>query len=81
MEFGGYTDFGADMVKNGRVNLGNHHVPQIRMAKYANADDILQQEQLNQARSDAAVDILLVNPPTPDGGLWIRSQHRGARQC
>ena len=26
------------------------------------------------------VDILLVNPPTPDGGIWIRSQHRVGRR-
>ena len=28
----------------------------------------------------AGVDILLVNPPTPDGGIWIRSQHRVGRR-
>jgi anaerobic magnesium-protoporphyrin IX monomethyl ester cyclase len=27
-----------------------------------------------------AVDILLVNPPTPDGGYWIRTQHRVGRR-
>ncbi len=26
------------------------------------------------------VDILLVNPPTPDGAIWIRSQHRVGRR-
>jgi anaerobic magnesium-protoporphyrin IX monomethyl ester cyclase len=26
------------------------------------------------------VDILLVNPPAPDGGIWIRSQHRVGRR-
>jgi radical SAM superfamily enzyme YgiQ (UPF0313 family) len=31
-------------------------------------------------RGEEAVDILLVNPPTPDGGLWIRSQHRVGRR-
>ncbi|MBE9473346.1 MAG: radical SAM protein, partial [Chloroflexi bacterium] len=25
-------------------------------------------------------DIMLVNPPTPDGGLWIRTQHRVGRR-
>ncbi|NLE75249.1 MAG: radical SAM protein, partial [Chloroflexi bacterium] len=28
----------------------------------------------------APVDILLVNPPSPDGGIWIRSQHRVGRR-
>jgi radical SAM superfamily enzyme YgiQ (UPF0313 family) len=27
-----------------------------------------------------AVDVLLVNPPSPDGGIWIRSQHRVGRK-
>jgi anaerobic magnesium-protoporphyrin IX monomethyl ester cyclase len=26
------------------------------------------------------VDVMLVNPPTPDGGIWIRSQHRVGRR-
>ena len=29
---------------------------------------------------EAAVDILFVNPPAPDGGIWIRSQHRVGRR-
>jgi anaerobic magnesium-protoporphyrin IX monomethyl ester cyclase len=28
----------------------------------------------------SAVDVWLVNPPTPDGGIWIRSQHRVGRR-
>lgn len=32
------------------------------------------------ARGPDAVDILLVNPPAPDGGIWIRSQHRVGRR-
>jgi radical SAM superfamily enzyme YgiQ (UPF0313 family) len=31
-------------------------------------------------RSPEAVDILFVNPPAPDGGIWIRSQHRVGRR-
>jgi len=27
-----------------------------------------------------AIDVLLVNPPAPDGGIWIRSQHRVGRR-
>ena len=27
-----------------------------------------------------ALDVLLVNPPAPDGGIWIRSQHRVGRR-
>jgi radical SAM superfamily enzyme YgiQ (UPF0313 family) len=31
-------------------------------------------------RPDYKTDILLVNPPTPDGAVWIRSQHRVGRR-
>jgi len=31
-------------------------------------------------RPEEAVDILFVNPPAPDGGIWIRSQHRVGRR-
>ena len=33
-----------------------------------------------KARPGDAVDILFVNPPAPDGGIWIRSQHRVGRR-
>jgi radical SAM superfamily enzyme YgiQ (UPF0313 family) len=33
-----------------------------------------------KARPDEAVDILFVNPPAPDRGIWIRSQHRVGRR-
>lgn len=33
-----------------------------------------------QRRSGEAVDILFVNPPAPDGDIWIRSQHRVGRR-
>jgi radical SAM superfamily enzyme YgiQ (UPF0313 family) len=32
------------------------------------------------ARPEDAVDVLLVNPPAPDRGIWIRSQHRVGRR-
>jgi radical SAM superfamily enzyme YgiQ (UPF0313 family) len=32
------------------------------------------------ARPSTAVDVLLVNPPAPDGAIWIRSQHRVGRR-
>jgi radical SAM superfamily enzyme YgiQ (UPF0313 family) len=32
------------------------------------------------ARPEEIVDILFVNPPAPDGGIWIRSQHRVGRR-
>jgi len=37
-------------------------------------------QALTPPRPAAAVDVLLVNPPAPDGGIWIRSQHRVGRR-
>ena len=37
-------------------------------------------ELLEAQRGSEAVDILFVNPPAPDGGIWIRSQHRVGRR-
>ncbi|MEW6403547.1 MAG: radical SAM protein [Chloroflexota bacterium] len=62
------------------VNLGSRQVPKLRMADFPNADAIVHEGLLAAPRSADAVDIMLVNPPTPDGGLWIRTQHRVGRR-
>ena len=62
------------------VNLGTRKVKKLPAAKFPNADQIVYQGLLSTPRSADAVDILLVNPPTPDGGLWIRTQHRVGRR-
>ena len=62
------------------VNLGSRQVPRLRMVDFPNADAIVRQGLLSASRSPDAVDIMLVNPPTPDGGLWIRTQHRVGRR-
>ena len=61
-------------------NLGTRRIAPVKMADFPNTDDIVQQGLLSAPRSPDAVDILLVNPPTPDGGLWIRTQHRVGRR-
>lgn len=63
-----------------RENLGSRTVPRLRMAEFPNADEIVRENLPAESRSANAVDILFVNPPTPDGGLWIRSQHRVGRR-
>lgn len=63
-----------------KINLGTSRIPELRMARFPNADEAVRQAVLNKPRSPDAVDILLVNPPTPDGGLWIRTQHRVGRR-
>jgi len=61
-------------------NLGTRRIPKMRLADFPNADDIVRQGLMDAQRSQEAVDILLVNPPTPDGAYWIRSQHRVGRR-
>jgi radical SAM superfamily enzyme YgiQ (UPF0313 family) len=64
-----------------RENKGARRIPPVRMADFPNADAIVRQGLLqSKQRNEKAVDILLVNPPTPDGGLWIRTQHRVGRR-
>ena len=62
------------------VNLGTRRLAKLRMADFPNADAIVREGLLAAPRSEEAVDIMLVNPPTPDGGLWIRTQHRVGRR-
>ncbi|MFO7539364.1 MAG: radical SAM protein [Chloroflexota bacterium] len=63
-----------------RANLGTRRVPKLRMADFPNADEIVFEGLLQANRPAEAVDVMLVNPPTPDGGLWIRTQHRVGRR-
>ncbi|HUF39573.1 MAG TPA: radical SAM protein [Anaerolineales bacterium] len=63
-----------------RENLGTRRVPKLPGPRFPNADEIVHQGLLESPRSPEAVDVLLVNPPTPDGGLWIRTQHRVGRR-
>ncbi len=62
------------------VNLGSRRIPRLRDANFPNADTIVRKGLLEATRSEDAVDIVLVNPPTPDGGLYIRTQHRVGRR-
>jgi radical SAM superfamily enzyme YgiQ (UPF0313 family) len=61
-------------------NLGTRRIANVKMADFPNADDIVRAGLMATPRSKEMVDILLVNPPTPDGGLWIRTQHRVGRR-
>lgn len=62
------------------VNMGSRLTPKLRMVDFPNADEIVRDGLLTASRSEEAVDIMLVNPPTPDGELWIRTQHRVGRR-
>jgi anaerobic magnesium-protoporphyrin IX monomethyl ester cyclase len=61
-------------------NKGARRIPHLRLPDFPNADEIVRSELGAAPRSPKAVEIFLVNPPTPDGGLWIRTQHRVGRR-
>jgi anaerobic magnesium-protoporphyrin IX monomethyl ester cyclase len=63
-----------------KENLGTRRIPKLKMVNFPSADEIVRQGLLETSRSTDSVDILLVNPPTPDGGYWIRTQHRVGRR-
>jgi radical SAM superfamily enzyme YgiQ (UPF0313 family) len=71
---------GSEDPKGNWVNLGTKRIPALRQAAFPDADPIVREGLLSTPRSEAVVDVLLVNPPTPDGGLWIRTQHRVGRR-
>ena len=60
------------------VNLGAGMRERVPTPCFPDADAVVR-AGLN-ARPAAAVDILFVNPPAPDGDIWIRSQHRVGRR-
>ena len=59
-------------------NLGTRDVRPLPAAKFPNADGVV--ASFERSRPEGAVDVMLVNPPSPDGGIWIRSQHRVGRR-
>jgi anaerobic magnesium-protoporphyrin IX monomethyl ester cyclase len=61
-----------------RAGLGTQPVRPLEMAKFPDAGAVIR--RLTQSRPPGAVDVLLVNPPAPDGGIWIRTQHRVGRR-
>ncbi|MCL4295943.1 MAG: radical SAM protein [Anaerolineae bacterium] len=61
------------------INLGTRPIKKMRPAEFPDISAMLQ-EPTKAKRSPEMVDVLLVNPPAPDGGIWIRSQHRVGRR-
>jgi len=62
-----------------RDNLGTRRIPPLRASNFPDAGAAVQ-TLTSSTRPSGTVDVLLVNPPTPDGGIWIRSQHRVGRR-
>lgn len=61
-----------------RHNLGTRPLTVLRPPKFPDAGAAVR--NLTHVRPPGAVDVLLVNPPSPDGGVWIRTQHRVGRR-
>lgn len=59
-------------------NLGARPIKALKSIGFPDAG--LAVRHLTKARPTTAVDVLLVNPPSPDGGIWIRTQHRVGRR-
>ena len=59
-------------------NLGTRSVKKLSQPNFPSADATLR--LIAPKRSPEAIDVLLVNPPAPDGAVWIRSQHRVGRR-
>jgi len=60
-------------------NLGTRRIPEITQPRFPQADIVVRQHAVAR-KQHSQVDVLLVNPPSPDGGIWIRSQHRVGRR-
>jgi anaerobic magnesium-protoporphyrin IX monomethyl ester cyclase len=61
-----------------RVNLGTREVKKLRPAQFPDAGAAVRHQ--THTRPPGAVDVMLVNPPSPDGAIWIRTQHRVGRR-
>src|SRR5689334_6124305 len=62
-----------------RDNLGTRRIVKLPEPRFPDADAIVRDGAIARSRT-SKVDLLLVNPPSPDGGIWIRSQHRVGRR-
>ncbi|MFN2186503.1 MAG: B12-binding domain-containing radical SAM protein, partial [Anaerolineae bacterium] len=60
-------------------NLGSRPLRSLPQADFPDVSQVLS-DLPTAARPPTAVDVLLVNPPAPDGAIWIRSQHRVGRR-
>jgi anaerobic magnesium-protoporphyrin IX monomethyl ester cyclase len=59
------------------VNLGARPIKPLKSLGFPDAGMAVRHLRTRPA---GAVDVLLVNPPSPDGGIWIRTQHRVGRR-
>lgn len=60
-------------------NVGTKTRIILQPARHPDTDDVVQ-HYAGRRGETSRVDVMLVNPPTPDGAIWIRSQHRVGRR-
>lgn len=75
---GGETAGRKDLPEHLAANLGTRRVPKLTNVRFPDADPVV--AQFTTVNQKFNVDVLLVNPPSPDGAIWIRSQHRVGRR-
>jgi len=75
---GGEISGRRDLPDELRENLGSRRVPKLSNVRFPDADGVV--AKFTEEYRQYGVDILFVNPPSPDGGIWIRSQHRVGRR-
>ena len=69
-----------EMPEEKQINLGTRTRQIVTPPRFPDAGAAVREYIVKQDRPADAVDVLLVNPPSPDGGIWIRSQHRVGRK-
>src|SRR5690606_18584520 len=76
---GGALTGSKELPEQLRENLGTRRVPKVSNVRFPDADPIV--GKFIQENEKHNVDVLLVNPPAPDGkSIWIRTQHRVGRR-
>ncbi len=68
------------MTESKSINLGTRTRQIVSPPRFPDAGAAVREYIVKRERPADAVDVLLVNPPSPDGGIWIRSQHRVGRK-
>lgn len=61
-----------------RHNLGTRPLKMLKASAYPLVGQAVR--EMKRRQPTGSVDVLLVNPPSPDGRIWIRSQHRVGRR-
>ena len=57
------------MSVNLRDNLGTRRIVKLPPPRFPDADEVVRQRAIARRR-ESKVDVLLVNPPSPDGDAW-----------